>query len=130
MPINKDEPRDLKERLRHFHIEHENPLDWIPRDQPSRSPLSPGLTGITGWHHPGERWGLDKVNHRSPGSCRFCGTQMYWGEETTNAFVVYCPYPGCINNPDTPERKRQMMLEKLGKRKRLGGTKNITWDVF
>lgn len=110
----------------HFNPPKDDPWAWMPKDQPIRSALSPGLDEIK-WHEPGHRFGLGKIKQTmTTPPCRFCGAPTEFAEETDDAIIVHCSTEGCPNNPDTPEWVRDIFR----RRKRLGGTKNITEDVY
>jgi hypothetical protein len=104
MPVSKDEPRDLKSRLRHFNLYEDTPRKTIePRDPVIGAIQEPGTIkpkhgkqapGVLGW---------DDLYKKNDIKCRWCGTEMYFYAETDMEILYACPYPGCENNPDTPE---------------------------
>jgi len=113
MPHDNDTPKDLKESLRHFHIDLPTVDAYMPRDfDRSKGPALPPDTHFVrkGGFEMHERWGDDMGkqifgNPESPVYCGLCGTQMYYHHEEDDAFIGACPYPGCPNNPDTKGKK-------------------------
>lgn len=61
----------------------------------------------------------DQIGKSIVTNCRYCGTRMYFLEETDNAFIMGCPYPDCPNNPDTVGKTPWELTQKrpMGSRK-------------
>jgi hypothetical protein len=107
MPHSNDEPRDLASRLRKFNLFENTPIEQIEARDPVKGAIQPpgSLEMPHGRQAPGVL-GWDDIFKKNKICCRWCGTEMYFYEENDKEILYACPYPGCRNNPNTPENIR------------------------
>lgn len=120
---------DLRTRLTHFKMDHNDIEEWVKRDGINIRPLPAGLEGIThpgGYTRPYNRWGVTDSDLEGMNTCRFCGSKMYIIKETNDGIVMGCPLETCPNYHDSEFSKK--CEERARKRVSSGGT--IREDVF